>query len=536
MKRLMLFLGAVLLFSLTACTKKNKDPEFVPDIAFQKTGEIMLIASIENCNTKATMSYSGEGRWDRGDQIAVSCTDGSLVVFTLDGTGGTRKAFFKGEIPSGKELGSYAFYPASAFKSLSGSSASVVLPENVNANACSLMAARVGDTYEIEFIQLLSYVTVKVGNIPSEAASLVISSDKDISGNYTFDVEQAMENGIPARDGSSVIVAPVVSGLGSATYSLALPVAEYSKMHVRSLTSEGKTLTEGDLMTASYQLARSGQRSLEMELPEYVEEIPEIPGTVYVCGTYWALGNLVHAAGDTAEGFRTGWKIAPEQWYYVNYENATGSAVTFKPDNYDLCDHFNFGGLQDPFSNDSASCINAAVGTDVSGKIYLDQSCLTETSDFEAAKFGDLAWWASNGKWRLPTQAEVQNMIDNASYQAGTYTTPDGKTINGYLFTDPGRGKERVTSNDARVLTDEEMAKGVFFVKSGRRYDSQASQVNNQGVQANYWSSTIVTHSKATEGLCYPALMFLSTKVQFPHENAAMGSRAGFAIKPVYVQ
>lgn len=536
MKRIMLFLSAVLLLSLAACTKKNKDPEFVPDTTFKKTGEVTLKASIENCGTKAGMSYSGEGRWERGDQIAVSCTDGSLTVFTLDGTGGTRSAFFKGEIPAGKELGSYAFYPASAIKSLSGSSASAVLPESVSASACSLMAAKIGDTYEIQFVQLLSYVTVKVGNIPSDAVRLVISSDKDLSGNYTFDVEQAMAGGIPARDGSSVIVAPVESGQSSATYSVAVPVAEYSALHVKSVASDGKTITEGELLASSSLLSRSEQRSLEMELPEYYEEIPEIPGAVYVCGTYWAKGNLVHAAGDTAEGFRTGWKIAQEQWYYVNYENATGSNVTFKPENYDLCDHFNFGGLEDPFSNDAASCINAAVGTDVSGKMYLDQSCLTPTTDFDAAKFGDLAWWASNGKWRLPTQAEMQNLLDNASYQAGTYTTPDGKPVSGYLFTDPGRGKERMTSDDPRALTEEEMAQGVFFVKNGRRYDSQASQVNNQGGQGNYWSSAIVTHGKATEGLCYPAVLFVTTKLQYPHENAAMGSRAGFAIKPVYVQ
>lgn len=526
----------VALLLTAACAKKGNDPEFVPDTTFHRSGEVTLLASMENCSTKAAMSFSGEARWEKGDQIAVSCTDGSLAVLTLDGTGGTRKAFFKGEIPAGKQLGDYAFYPASAIRSFSGTQVSAILPESIGKGGCSLMAARIGGTYEIGFVQLLSYVTVKVGNIPSGAVSLEVSADKALSGSVSFDVEEAMEKGIPAQEGTSKLVATLGDGQTSVTYSMAVPVAEYASLHVSSLDSEGTVLTEGELLTASALLARSGQRSVELELPDYQEVVPEVPGAVYVCGTYWAKGNLLHKKGDTAEGFRTDWRLAPHQWYYVNCENTNSTDVTFSATSYDEYDHFNFGGIEDPFSNDAAKCINAAVGTNISGKMYLDQTCTSETTDFDTAKYGDIAWWASNGAWRMPTQNEIQNLLDKASVQYGNYVTPENKTLRGFLFTNPVSGQERVVNMDLADLTDEDLSKGVFFVKSGRRYDKQPFTVNKQVDQGTYWSSVVITHDKATKGLCYPAMLYLSTKTSFPHENAAFGSRAGFCIKPVYAK
>ena len=521
---------------MVSCAKKGNEAEFVPDTTFHRSGEVTLLASMENCSAKATMSLSGEARWERGDQIAVICTDGSLAVLTLDGTGGTRRAFFKGELPAGKQLGSYAFYPASAILQVSGNQVSAVLSEDIGKGGCPLMSARIGESYEIGFVQLLSYLSVKVGNIPYGAVRLEISADKALSGNISFNVDDAMEKGVPAPEGATKLVASLGDGQTSVIYSVAVPVAEYASLHVASLDSEGAVLTEGELLGVASFLARSAQRSVELTLPDYEEVVPEVPGAVFVCGTYWAQGNLLHSKGDTAEGFRTDWRLAPQQWYYVNCENATGTDVTFSAQSYDLYDHFNFGGIEDPFSNDALKCINAAVGTDISGKMFLDQACTSETTDFEAAKYGDIAWWASNGSWRLPTRSEIQNLLDKASVQYGSYFTPDNQTLRGFLFTNPGTGKERVENLELTPLTDEDLAKGVFFVKSGRRYDKQPFTINKQVDQGTYWSSVIITHEKATEGLCYPAMLYLSTKTSFPHENAAFGSRAGFCVKPVYAK
>ena len=69
--------------------------------------------------------------------------------------------------------------------------------------------------------------------------------------------------------------------------------------------------------------------------------------------------------------------------------------------------------------------------------MFTDEACTAETSDFAAALYGDIAYWATQGTWRLPTQAELQKLYNEASYQYGYYTTEDGKNVYGYLFTPP---------------------------------------------------------------------------------------------------
>ena len=75
------------------------------------------------------------------------------------------------------------------------------------------------------------------------------------------------------------------------------------------------------------------------------------------------------------------------------------------------------------------------------------------------------------GSWRMPTQAEWQELLNNCTW---TRTTQNG--INGY----------KVTSNKAGY-TD----KFIFLPAAGSRYDSDLSYV---GFYGNYWSSSLVEY------------------------------------------
>lgn len=536
MKKILYTLFATTLLVYVGC-EKAEEPLFEPDSTFHKTGTVTLLASIENCTTKASLTNNGEARWVGGDEIAVVCTDGTLVTFSLDGTGGTRRAFFKGDIPSGKELGPYAFYPASAIKSVSGSSVSATLPGETGAGGCSMMAAKIGDTYEVTFVQLMSYVTVQVGNIPSGAKQISLRANKSLSGDVVFDVAEAIENGIPAPEGNAPIVATLTGKETSKTCSVAIPVAEYSAIEVVTYNEKGKEMVKANILPASTLMSRALQRPFEIALPDYKTSKPEIPGTILVCDIYWAPGNLQHCVGETEEGFQTDWRIAPAQWHYINCENATGKAVTFKPDDYSKYDHFNFGGIADPFTNEDTGSMKGAVGIDISGKMFTDQACTSPTTDYAAAKYGDLAWWASKGKWRMPTPEEIQTLLTKASRQPGTFVTPEGKTVSGILFFNPEDDENPVISDEDVALTEADLSKGVFFVKSGRRYTAQAIQVNVQGTQGPYWASETRTFDTATAGLCYGYVMHItSTSPTFPYSNAAFDSKCGFSIKPVLVE
>lgn len=518
----------------------DSDAEYDPGIAFSRTGDVALVASMENCTTRASLVNTGEARWLRDDAIGVVCTDGSVVELKLDGTGDTRRAIFAGTIPAGREMGDYALHPASA--TLTDGVLAVELPGEVTpaaAGSCSVMAAQIGDTYHIAFRQLMSYVTLQVGNVSTDAATIVLTADKSLSGAYAAPIAEAIETGLAARDGSealTIVLPEKREATVSATF--AIPVGEYASLVATSYDAAGKKLAEAECLTAAIRAERAGMRSLAVTLPKVSTKKPPIEGTILVAGIYWAPGNLQHFEGSTGEGFRTDWRLAPEQWHYVNCENAaaSGKAVTFKPTDNKQCDHFNWGGIAAPFDNAAASAAAAAVGTDIAGKMYTSQDCTAETTDFADAKFGDLAYWASNGKFRLPTRAELQKLLDEASYQYGSYEVAAGKFITGFLFTDPEEDEEPVRSDVEVTFTAEDLAKGLFLPKAGRRYNTQPFTVNNQGTQSPYWGSESVTGADASEP-CYGVIFYInSAKIQFPYWNKAFDAKAGFLIRPVYIE
>lgn len=517
----------------------DSEQEYTPDIEFSKTGDVTLIASIENCSTRASLVNTGEARWQREDAVAVVCTDGTTARLTLDGTGETRRAFFTGRIPDGKEMGGYALHPASA--TLSGNILEVVLPDRISPSAtgsCSVMAAEIGNSCHVAFRQLMSYLTVQIGNVSTEAATIELKADKNLSGELSAALPDALGTGIAAQEGSDGLVILLPEKRESTvTVSFAVPVGEYGSLIAAAYDAAGKNIGETECLTAPINARRAEMRTVNATLPKYVPREP-IEGTVLVAGIYWALGNLQHVEGSTDEGFRTDWRIAPEQWEYINCENAAaaGKAVTFKPTDYTQCDHFNWGGIASPFDNEGSSTALAAVGTDISGKMYTSQECTAATTDFSAAQFGDLAYWASNGKFRLPTKAEMEKLVNEASSQYGSYEIAEGKVITGILFTDPAEG-ESPSHNDTEVkFTAEDIAQGLFLPKGGRRYTAQPFTVNVQGTQGTYWASESTTGDGATEP-CYGAILHInSAKATFPYWNKAFDAKAGFMIRPVYIR
>lgn len=518
----------------------DSDGEYDPGIAFSRTGDVALVASMENCTTRASLIATGEARWLRDDAIGVVCTDGSVVELQLDGTGDTRRAVFTGTIPEGREMGAYALHPASA--TLTDGMLSVQLPDEVTpaaAGSCSVMVAQIGNTCHIAFRQLMSYVTLQLGNVSSDAATIVLTSDKKLSGACTAPVAEAFETGLAASDGTEAltIVLPEKRET-TVTTTFAVPVGEYASLVAASYNADGKKLAETECLTAAFRAERGAMRSLAATLPKVVTKKPPIEGTILVAGIYWAPGNLQHFEGSTGEGFQTDWRLAPEQWHYVNCENAaaSGKAVTFKPADYRECDHFNWGGIASPCDKAPESSAVAAVGTDIAGKMFTSQDCTAATTDFAAAKFGDVAYWASKGKFRLPTQAEFQKLLDEASYQYGCYEVAAGKFVTGFLFTDPEDDGDPVHSDTEVTFTAEDLAKGLFLPKAGRRYNGTEYQVNVQGTQGVYWTSESITGADADQP-CYGAVFSIqSAAIKYPYWNKAFNSTAGFSIRPVYIE
>ena len=264
------------------------------------------------------------------------------------------------------------------------------------------------------------------------------------------------------------------------------------------------------------------------------EQPVEQPKYVTVAGIKWATGNLEYDKDTTADGFAAGWSLTETQYSYI-YMEQSGDLTNLS--NYDKTNYFNWGGIADPFSCAKTSAISMAVSEpafDYSGKMYTDQACTTATTDFAAAQFGDVAYWASNGKYRTPTAAEFQKLYDEACRTKATYTV-GATTINGTYYYNPGEGEVAGSAADTiKTLTADDFTVGVFLPWSGRGYDGTEFNVYKIGSQGVYRTSTVNSTSTtdATNGLIY--------RVQSLNEGAywhkSYGATARYLIRPIYIE
>ena len=265
------------------------------------------------------------------------------------------------------------------------------------------------------------------------------------------------------------------------------------------------------------------------------EQPAEQPSYIEVAGIKWATGNLQYEKDTTADGFAAGWRIAKNQASYQN-DNTTTRA------DYNQSDLFNFGGIEDPFSPLATASVVAEIGTDISGKLYTDQACTTATTDFAAAKYGDIAYWASNGKYRMPTEAEIATLLASASAVKATYTLA-GKTITGVYFFNPAEGTTpTIDTATAQAITDEDLAVGIFLPFAGRGYNAEATQygIYKAGSQGIYRASVVNTGAGADQP-CYGVVFAASnvgseTSVALPYWNKAFDAKGRYTIRPIYIE
>ena len=263
------------------------------------------------------------------------------------------------------------------------------------------------------------------------------------------------------------------------------------------------------------------------------DDVIETPAYIEVAGIKWATGNLQYDIESTTEGFAAGWRIASAQYNYT-YLGSTGDLT--KLTDYNKTDYFNFGGIADPFSCAKTSAISMATSDpafDFSAKMYTDQTCTTATTDFAAAQYGDIAYWASNGQYRMPSAADFNTLWTKASRTLATYTV-GATTVKGMYFFNPAAGEDpTVDSSNTKVLTDEDLTVGLFMPLAGRGYDGTEYKIYKVGSQGVYRTSTVnhTSTADATNGVIYR----LHSLTEGAYWHASFGATARYCIRPIYI-
>lgn len=244
---------------------------------------------------------------------------------------------------------------------------------------------------------------------------------------------------------------------------------------------------------------------------------------VKVCGIKWAKGNLQCYQNNGDAGFQNGWRIAPAQWHNLHYKEAStasdGKATAYGYSNdSNKFEHFNYGGIarQARFVSAGNYIVEPASGLDISGKVYSDVNATAEVTGNAAFKeidtfadanhdelWGDIAYWASKGKYRLPKNTEMVKLHNVSDKLAGYYKTSDGSVVYGFLYRTPN--PSRVGNNTNQEFTDADLESGLFLPKAGRRGATSAASgtIINVMTQGMYRTSTYVKSVTNSDVLYY---------------------------------
>ncbi len=537
-----------------ACTEK---PEILPE-PVSDTRTVTINASLPD--TRVAVDGEGKTTWTAGDAIAVWNTEGTKFQFDIESGAGTETATFKCTTFEGT-LGSKAVYPYAWAGAAEGT---VTIPEYipwVDGYVPAVMASTVseitaGEVAPLYFHSLMAIMDFTLQDVPAYACALKLwsASGADLHGTWTVSGDCTSLTDITTGGNTQqVIYFPYKTAYGaeaSIKIRAAVPAYAYTDLKIRVLDGD-ETVIEGTgkLVPTSVTSQMDGNLSAYVTMPAL--NVRSLVGSardnfVKVEGVKWAKGNLrAWKSGTTGTGWQTGWNVYDNQWesQYMLLNETNGSAVNFslntsiyKEDSvYTHWDYFTWGTLarasrvynQVLYSSIADYAISgyvyssaAALGTTI--EAATDISGLTKLNDDERwvsyesfgstnrPYAGDLAFWASNGQFRMPTSAELSMLYSKAgvtsgraNMQAGQYTV-GGKTVKGLLFTStPPHWATEPTYNTGVVeLTDADIESGLFLPSIGIRgtIPETFNSMDIRGFNSwgAYWSGTFGT--KAVSG------------------------------------
>lgn len=110
-------------------------------------------------------------------------------------------------------------------------------------------------------------------------------------------------------------------------------------------------------------------------------------------------------------------------------------------------DTFRWGVIGDAAWNPNCYYCPPSGNKEISGKMYTDPQMRCETKDFRKARYGDIVYWATCGKFRLPTAEEMTMLFTVRSWKYGMYAERCRRPAYGFMFTCPKQGT-RTTNYD----------------------------------------------------------------------------------------
>ena len=283
-----------------------------------------------------------------------------------------------------------------------------------------------------------------------------------------------------------------------------------------------------------------------------VKEFTPNPPYIEIGGVKWGKYNLQYSTGTKVNGWVDGYHLAENPWdYYTTETIADPLAKTkmtlgaYDPNNVKF-DHFRWGDIEYAYNYEYSK----------------KQTFWNTTSDIQGVissnkKYGDLAAYASNNKWKLPSATDFNNLMKATAEYIGYFVDDNGNKIYGILFDPnvPNTLKGKVvdknnqslgSSNSAipishvenklRQFTKSDFENALFFPMAGV-YGDYNGYLDKVGSQGGYWTST--SNPNGTQASAFqPQYMTNGAQIQVSPgktSSAMLTKYFMYSIRPIYV-
>ena len=559
--------------AFTACVQNN-------DEVIVKSDKVTFSATLD-APVSRTVLVEQDGKfhaeWCEGDKIYIfQVTDcSSRTSESTNLTTGGKTASVDVEFNAATATNSFHYIAASPVASMAKSAAymafdgisGVQAPAAMNtfdgksdfilSKAVERTTQPAGETINFENTRISAIAKVSVKNLAlaadDEVVSVTFVCQQPIAGKVSRVMLENIIVGDPMKThnhettiNSITVTLPEAQTADFSYYMCVWPetLKADEAYSVKVVTTAGKEYVKEGTIAKDLVFTSGNITAFTVNMAGIGEDIVTYIPYVEVAGIKWATGNLEYeVGGTTSEGFATGWCIAPSQEHHF-YIGASGNKTDIGSE-YLKISHFNFGGIENPFNDSATSALQVAAGDpeiNFNGKMYTDSACANQTTDFAAAKYGDVAFWASNGQYRMPTAAEFELLYTNACRTKATYNG-----VAGTYYYNPSETETAGEVEGTKALTENDLEVGLFLPWPGRGYNKSGTtlaSINQQGV---YRTATVGSTSTVdnTFGIVYRAHTLTEAAGKYEavynysyyesKNQDAYGAKARYCIRPIYI-
>lgn len=558
-----LILG-VIVAGLTSCSSDLNNEEKAP-VSPNETAKRALSISTGDAKTRSEVRIDADNKWVTGDKFMAynrtftgSSSESRFGILTASSTG--TRTTLDGVIAckDNDELG--IFYPGTFVTGHDQGKMPVIMTASyINGNK--------GQDGSVENLKYFDYsygkgkVTVNgasaSGSVDMKKLYSVLELDFTVGGTKLTNIKKLVLSNVYTEavynipndkledyeTGKIEVNSPVAL---EKVYVAILPQNHFSPTF-EVYTTDNKAYRFA-VSTPNFNLVAAKVYPFTVQVKEFTPEPPYIP----INGVKWGKYNLQYSTGTKVNGWVDGYHLAKNPWDYYTTETIVDPLAKTKmtlgaydPNNVEF-DHFRWGDIEYAYNYEfSHKMTYWNTTSDIQGVVNSDK------------KYGDLAAYASNNKWKLPSATDFNNLMKATAEYIGYFVDDNGHKIYGILFDPnvPNTLKGKVVDKDnnplgssnsaipirpvedkLRQFTKSDFENALFFPMAGV-YGDYNGYLDKVGSQGGYWTST--SNPNGTQASAFqPQYMTNAahTEVSPGKTNSAMLAKYFmYSIRPIYV-